>query len=176
MPPLQERDRKLKVVDLQQPDFLRTLENAIQFGTPVLMQNVGEELDPSLEPILAKAFVKRGGRLMLKLGDKEVEFNPDFRFYITTKMSNPHYGPEISTKTTIVNFAVVEQGLEAQLLGIVVRRERPELEEQKDNLVLNIAAGKKKLVDLEDRILQLLATAQVPHKHGLLRTPPNKIK
>ena len=97
----------------------------------------------------------------MKLGDKEVEYNPEFRFYICTKLSNPHYTPEISTKTTITNFAVKEQGLEAQLLGTVVRKERPELEEQKDTLVLNIASGKKKLEDLEDEILRLLSTAQV---------------
>ena len=47
---------------------------------------------------------------MIRLGDKEVEYNYDFRFYITTKLSNPHYSPEIATKTTIVNFAVKEQG------------------------------------------------------------------
>ena len=47
---------------------------------------------------------------MIRLGDKEVEYSPDFHFYITTKLSNPHYTPEISTKTTIVNFAVKEQG------------------------------------------------------------------
>ena len=47
---------------------------------------------------------------MIRLGDKEVEYNPDFKFYITTKLSNPHYTPEIATKTTIVNFAVKEQG------------------------------------------------------------------
>ena len=51
-----------------------------------------------------------GGAPMIRLGDKEVEYNEDFRFYITTKLSNPHYSPEISTKTTIVNFAVKEQG------------------------------------------------------------------
>ena len=47
---------------------------------------------------------------MIRLGDKEVEYSPEFRFYITTKLSNHHYTPEISTKTTIVNFAVKEQG------------------------------------------------------------------
>jgi len=47
---------------------------------------------------------------LIRLGDKEVEYSPEFRFYITTKLSNPHYTPEISTKTTIVNFAVKEQG------------------------------------------------------------------
>ena len=51
-----------------------------------------------------------GGRYTIRLGDKEVEYNLKFRFYICTKMSNPHYTPEISTKTTIVNFSVKEQG------------------------------------------------------------------
>ena len=36
----------------------------------------------------------------------------------------------------------------------MVRKEKPELEEQKDSLVLNIAAGKKKLQELEDEILR----------------------
>ena len=92
--------------------------------------------------------------MTIQIGDKELDYNIDFRFYITTKLGNPHYTPEISTKTTITNFAVKEVGLEAQLLGIVVRKERPELEEQKDSLVMNIAAGKNKLAELEDEILR----------------------
>uniref|UniRef100_A0A4W6ECP9 Dynein axonemal heavy chain 2 n=1 Tax=Lates calcarifer TaxID=8187 RepID=A0A4W6ECP9_LATCA len=154
-----EMKRGLKVIDFQMPDYMRVLENAIQFGNPVLLQNVQEELDPSLNPILNKSLTRIGGRLLLKLGDKEVEYSPEFRFYITTKLSNPHYTPEISTKTTIVNFAVKEQGLEAQLLGIVVRKERPELEEQKDSLVISIASGKRSLQELEDEILRLLNEA-----------------
>lgn len=53
--------------------------------------------------------VSLGGRLLMKLGDKEIEYNPEFCFYITTKLPNPHYSPETCTKTTIVNFAVKEQ-------------------------------------------------------------------
>ncbi|CAL1538804.1 unnamed protein product [Lymnaea stagnalis] len=152
-----EHSEGLKVIDLQMSDYMRVLEGAIQYGSPVLLQNVQEKLDPSLDPILNKSLMKiAGGANIMRLGDKEIEYNDSFRFYITTKMSNPHYTPEISTKATIVNFAVKEQGLEAQLLGIVVRKERPELEEQKDNLVRSIAAGKKKLVECEDEILRLL--------------------
>ena len=55
-----EGKRNLKVIDLQQHDYLRTLENAIQYGFPVLLQNVQEELDPSLSPILNKSVIKRG--------------------------------------------------------------------------------------------------------------------
>lgn len=51
----------------------------------------------------------------------------------------------------------MHQGLEAQLLGIVVRKERPELEEQKDSLVINIASGKRKLQELEDEVLRWAA-------------------
>ncbi|XP_032872211.1 dynein heavy chain 2, axonemal [Amblyraja radiata] len=154
-----EHLKGLKLIDFQMSDYMRVLENGVQFGSPVLLQNVQEELDPSLGPILNKSVTKAGGRLLMKLGDKEIEYNQDFRFYITTKLSNPHYPPEISSTTTIVNFAVKVQGLEAQLLGIVVRKERPELEEQKDTLVINIAAGKKKLKELEDEILRLLNEA-----------------
>ncbi|XP_074081622.1 dynein axonemal heavy chain 2 isoform X3 [Macrotis lagotis] len=154
-----EGNQGLKIIDLQMSDYLRVLEGAIQNGNPVLLQNVQEYLDPTLSPVLNKSVTRIGGRLLMRLGDKEVDYNTDFRFYITTKLSNPHYSPETSAKTTIVNFAVKEQGLEAQLLGIVVRKERPELEEQKDSLVINIAAGKRKIKELEDEILRLLNEA-----------------
>ena len=117
------------------------IEKAVQFGKPVLLQNVLETLDPSLSPILNKNIIKQGGADLIKIDDKLVSYDSRFRFFVTTKMSNPHYPPEISTKTTLVNFAVKEQGLEAQLLGIVVRKERPQLEEQKDQLVSTISRG-----------------------------------
>lgn len=154
-----EKANGLKVVTLKQADYLRTLENAIAFGQPVLMQEVEEELDPSLEPIMSRAVVKVGNRQIIRLGDKEVDYNPDFRFYLTTKLANPHYTPEISTKACLVNFCVKQQGLEDQLLGIVVRKERPELEVQKNDLVVAVASGKRKLVELEDTILRMLSEA-----------------
>ena len=55
-----EKDNKLQVVKLTQADYVRTLENCIQFGNPVLIENVGEELDPSLEPLLLKQKFKSG--------------------------------------------------------------------------------------------------------------------
>ena len=89
---------------------MRTLENAMRFGAPVLLQDVGEELDPALDPILNKSIVKVGNRTLIRLEEgKEVEYNTDFRLYITSKSKNPKFKPEVSTKTTIVNFTVTEQ-------------------------------------------------------------------
>ncbi|KAJ8920059.1 hypothetical protein NQ315_011713 [Exocentrus adspersus] len=136
--------------------YMGVIEKAVQDGSPVLLQNILETIDPSLNPILGKAVVKQGGMNLIKLDDRMVSYNERFRFFITTKLTNPHYPPEISTKTTLVNFAVKEQGLEAQLLGIVVRKEKPQLEEQKDHLVTTIAKGKRTLLDLESELLKLL--------------------
>ena len=151
--------QSLLVVDPKM-DFMRAMEGAVQFGTPVLLQDVGEELDAALDPILLKKFMIEGNRKYVRLGDKLVEFNEDFKLFITTRMSNPHYSPEICTKTLIVNFAVKQKGLEDQLLGIVVQSEEPKLEEDKNKLVLQVALNKKTLLDLETKILNLLSSAK----------------
>lgn len=67
----------------------------------VLLENVGEELDPILEPLLLKQTFKQGGSICIRLGDSTIEYAPDFRFYITTKLRNPHYLPEISVKVSL---------------------------------------------------------------------------
>lgn len=102
----QEKNNALDIVKLTDKDFLRSLENAVRFGKPCLLENVGEELDPALEPILLKQTFKQAGSTVIKLGDSVIPYHDDFKFYITTKLPNPHYTPEISTKVTLVNFTL----------------------------------------------------------------------
>uniref|UniRef100_A0A8C4M1C9 Dynein axonemal heavy chain 1 n=1 Tax=Equus asinus TaxID=9793 RepID=A0A8C4M1C9_EQUAS len=101
-----EKDSGLDVFKLSDRDFLRSMENAIRFGKPCLLENVGEELDPALEPVLLKQTYKQQGNTVLKLGDTVIPYHEDFRMYITTKLPNPHYTPEISTKLTLINFTL----------------------------------------------------------------------
>lgn len=81
-----EKKNNLQVIKLTDTDFVRILENCIQFGTPVLLENIAEELDPLLEPLLLKQTFKQGGSICIKLGDSIIEYSFDFRFYITTKV------------------------------------------------------------------------------------------
>lgn len=60
----------------------------------------------------------------IRLGESVIEYSCDFRFYITTKLRNPHYLPELATKVSLLNFMITPEGLEDQLLGIVVAKER----------------------------------------------------
>lgn len=68
-------------------------------------------------------------------------------------MDGTRTGVEGRRGGTLWNLIILCAGLEAQLLGIVVRKEKPQLEEQKDNLVYTIASNKRTLKELEDRIL-----------------------
>ncbi|KAJ3193186.1 Dynein heavy chain 7, axonemal [Irineochytrium annulatum] len=155
-----EKAKSLQVVKLTDSDYVRTLENAVQFGTPVLLENVAEELDPVLEPLLLQQTFKQGGITCIRIGDSTVEYSPDFRFYITTKLRNPHYLPELSTRVTLLNFMITPEGLEDQLLGIVIAKERPELEEMKNQLLLQSAENKKQLQEIEDKILEVLSSSE----------------
>uniref|UniRef100_A0A8B9CE97 Dynein axonemal heavy chain 7 n=1 Tax=Anser brachyrhynchus TaxID=132585 RepID=A0A8B9CE97_9AVES len=155
-----EKVNSLHIIKLSDPQFVTTLENCIQFGSPVLLENIGEELDPILEPLLLKQTFKQSGSICICLGDSTIEYAPEFRFYITTKLRNPHYLPEVSVKVTLLNFMITSEGLQDQLLGIVVARERPDLEEEKQALILQGAENKRQLKEIEDKILEVLSASE----------------
>ena len=155
-----EAKSKLSTTRIDNPNMLRTLENCIRIGTPLLVEDIGEYLDPALEPVLARAVFKQGGRLLIHLGDSDVDYDPTFRMYISTKLPNPHYLPEVCIKVTVINFTVTQMGLEDQLLGAVVKKERPDIELKKNRLVVSMAADKKQLQELEDRILKCLSESK----------------
>ncbi|XP_078000357.1 dynein axonemal heavy chain 1-like isoform X2 [Glandiceps talaboti] len=155
-----EKDNGMDVIKLTDRDFLRSLENAVRFGKPCLLENVAEELDPALEPILLRQTFKQQGSTVIKLGDAIIPYHDDFKFYITTKFPNPHYTPEVSTKVTVVNFTLSPSGLEDQVLSRVVAEERPDLEEAKNQLIISNAKMKQELKEIEDKILERLSASQ----------------
>jgi len=154
-----EKENQLMVTKLSNPKFLKIIEVCLPAGNPVMIENIEEKLDPSLEPLLQKNIVKVSGQNSIKLGDTWTAINPDFKFFITTKLQNPHYLPEICIKVTLINFTVTPTGLEDQLLVDVVKYEKPELEQQRDTLIVQLADFKRQLKDTEDKILKLVAEA-----------------
>ena len=62
---------------------------------------------------------------MIKIGDNVVPYHPDFRFYMTSKLANPHYPPEVSVKVSLLNFFVTPEGLDEQLLDTIVVQVTP---------------------------------------------------
>ncbi|KAL0221591.1 hypothetical protein RCL1_001445 [Eukaryota sp. TZLM3-RCL] len=156
---LMEAKNGLVVVKMTDNDMIKVLERAVQFGKPVLLENVPQTLDPSLDPLLTRAVFKSGGMLHIQLGDT-VPYDENFRLYITTKLPNPTYAPEICAKVCLVNFCITPLGLEDQLLSTVVQAWEPALEEQKNELILQKARCEAERLEIEKRILSLLANAE----------------
>lgn len=77
---------------------------AIKYGFPFLFQDVDEYIDPVIDNILLKNVKGAEGRQVIMLGDKEVDYDPNFKLYLNTKLSNPKYSPSVFGKAMVINY------------------------------------------------------------------------
>ncbi|NWI70492.1 DYH17 protein, partial [Todus mexicanus] len=148
---------ELRAIRLGQRSYLETIEQAVSEGQTLLIEDLGETVEPVLDHLLGRNTTKKGR--YIKIGDKEVEYHPRFRLILHTKYFNPHYKPEVQAQCTLINFLVTREGLEDQLLAAVVAKERPDLEALKANLTKSQNEFKIRLKELEDSLLARLSAA-----------------
>lgn len=154
-----ELHNNLKILSFNDADFLRNLEVAVKYGTPVLFQDVEDYIDPVIGNLLEKNFRYQTGQAYVMLGDKEIDVDANFRLYLTTKLSNPQLDPSIYARALVINYAITIDGLENQLLAEVVKVERTDLEEQREMLIEETSINKILLSTLEDSLLRELASS-----------------
>lgn len=70
------------------------------------------------------------------------------------------FSPSLIHQVTLLNFMLTPQGLQDQLLAIVVAKECPEMEERKNNLIIESADNKRQLKEIEDQILMVLSSSE----------------
>ena len=179
-----EKRNDLKILKLTSKDvgsskekdreFIRTLTGSIRIGKPILIEDLEETFDPSLDPLLQKQFNENAsGIKFIHLDDKDIEYDQSFRFYMTSKLPNPHYLPEVCISVTLINFTVTFKGLEDQLLSDVVIKEKPEIEKKKDEITVRLASDKKSLKEIENKILKMLSNStleQILDSDNLINT------
>jgi len=146
-------------ITLTQDKWMKRVEHALINGMVLMIESIGENIDPLLDPLLSKSFIKKGKNFQVKIGSEDIEIMPSFKLYLQTKLINPHYKPETAAQCTIINFIVTESGLEDQLLASVVRVEKPDLEATKEELVNKQNQFLVTLDQLESDLLKNLAEA-----------------
>ncbi|NXP60283.1 DYH17 protein, partial [Chloropsis cyanopogon] len=145
----------LQIVRLGQRRYLDIIAQAVSEGQTLLIEDIGETIEAVLDPLLGRTLMGR----YIRIGDKEVEYNQQFRLILHTRCFNPHYKPEVQAQCTLINFLVTREGLEDQLLAAVVAGERPDLEALKASLTKSQNEFKIKLKELEDSLLARLSAA-----------------
>jgi len=159
---IQQREEKnlppFGTTTLNNPKLKDQLEFCMGEGKSMIVLGVEQEIDPMLDPVLEKEIVKKGKSMYIDVADKLCEFSFDFKLYFITRLPNPHFSPELQAKTTVVDFTVTMKGLEEQLLGRVIGREQHALEEQLNQVLADVNANTKSLLQLDAMLLERLSS------------------
>ncbi|CAF0769940.1 unnamed protein product [Adineta steineri] len=152
------KNKKVEVINQQDSNFTTQLELAVRFGKTLIVQEV-DGVEPVLYPILRKDLAAQGPRHVVQIGEKVIDYNPDFRIYLTTRNPTPELLPDMEAIVNEVNFTTTRAGLTGQLLATAIQHEKPELEVRKTELLRKEEELKIELAKLEDQLLEDLANA-----------------
>ncbi|EMD41600.1 dynein heavy chain protein 1 [Gelatoporia subvermispora B] len=149
------KDRKITVTSFLDEAFLKVLESALRFGNTLLIQDV-EHLDPILNPVLNKEIRRTGGRVLIRLGNQDIDFSPSFTMFLATRDPSVEFSPDICSRVTFVNFTMTRSSLQSQSLDQVLKVERPDIERKRTDLMKMQGEFRLRLRTLEKLLLQAL--------------------
>lgn len=155
---LKRNQQKLEVVSHRHPKFTNALELACRFGKELLVQEL-EEIDAMLVPVLRRDLQQEGSRVVVKVGDKAVDYSPQFKLYLACRNAALRLPSNTHALVCLINYSVTRSGLESKLLSMVINHEQPELESKKMELLENEDRLKGSLVRLEDELLAELGSS-----------------
>ena len=147
--------KKLTSTTFTDSSFLKLLENALRFGYPILVQDV-EKIDPIMNSLLNKEIHKQSGRNLIRIGDQEIDFSLTFNMFMITRDSSCHFTPDLCSRVTFLNFTITPSSLQNQILDIVLKNERPEVNQRKEELIKAQREYKVQLRQLEEDLLTAL--------------------
>jgi dynein heavy chain 1 len=149
------RDRKITVTSFLDESFLKNLESALRFGNPLLIQDV-ENLDPILNSVLNRELRRTGGRVLIRIGNQDIDFSPSFTMFLSTRDPSVEFSPDICSRVTFVNFTMTRSSLQTQALDKVLKVERPEIDKKRTDLMKLQGEFRLRLRHLERSLLQAL--------------------
>ena len=140
--------------------FMDIVRFCLENGRSLLIENIENEVDPEIDPILEKQTIIKGRNKFVNVSGQSVEWDDDFKLFMTSRLGNPHFSPELAAKTTIIDFTVTIGGLEQQLLGRVLSKEQRSLEESLQQLLEEITANAKSLEQYNKNLLERLSKTE----------------
>ncbi|XP_033735277.1 cytoplasmic dynein 1 heavy chain 1-like isoform X2 [Pecten maximus] len=149
------KDKKVTKTSFLDDAFRKNLESALRFGNPLLVQDV-ESYDPILNPVLNRELRRTGGRVLITLGDQDIDLSPSFTIFLSTRDPNVDFSPDLCSRVTFVNFTVTRSSLQDQCLNQVLKAERPDVDAKRSDLLKLQGEFQLRLRQLEKSLLGAL--------------------
>jgi dynein heavy chain 1 len=153
------KESKIAVTSFLDDSFMKSLESALRFGNPIIIQDV-ESYDPILNTILNKEIHKTGGRVLIRLADQDIDFSPSFQMFLITRDPTFNFTPDLNSRVTFVNFTITPSSLQSQCLNKVLKAEQPEVDLKRQDMLKLQGEFKVKLRELEAQLLDALNQAE----------------
>ena len=148
------------IININNPQLKDRLKLPLQEGWTVMVEGIENEVDPMLDLVLEKQIIVKGRIKLIRISDTEMDYSDKFMLYLTIRLSNTHFSTELAAKTAIINFTVIQSGLEQQLIGRVLSKEQNYLEEQLTLLLEDVTENTKTLQRFDKQLLERLTNSQ----------------
>ncbi|KAL3101915.1 hypothetical protein niasHS_003324 [Heterodera schachtii] len=148
-----------EILRANQTDLMTKIELGVRFGKTLIIDEIDERIEPALVPLLRRDFHTIGARLAIQLGEKQVDFNDQFRLFLCSRNEHCHLASHVSAVVSEINFSITRSGLASQFLSLAIELEKPELEQSSAQLSSQMEALKLEMDNLEQVLLEQLAVS-----------------
>eukprot|EP00927_Polykrikos_kofoidii_P026243 TRINITY_DN23401_c0_g4_i1.p1 TRINITY_DN23401_c0_g4~~TRINITY_DN23401_c0_g4_i1.p1 ORF type:complete len:2209 (-),score=513.79 TRINITY_DN23401_c0_g4_i1:103-6207(-) len=150
------KEKRLLATSFGEAQFMKQLESSLRFGSTLLVMDV-DRVDPIMNNLLNKETFKQGPRVMISLGDQDIDFSPAFEMFLCTRDATAQFTPDLCSRVTFVNFTVTPSSLQGQCMNALLKSERPDVDQKRADLLKLQGEFKVKIRELEENLLHALS-------------------
>jgi dynein heavy chain 2 len=168
----EKKEMQATVLQRTHERFSSQLEQAVRFGKVLIVTEI-DSIDPILIPLVRKDFIFTGSHPAVRVGDREIDYNDNFKLYLVTRDPQPRLHPSAAAFVSIINFSITRSGLESTLLSLTLEKELPEDQQERSSLIAQEEKMKLELAQLESDLLQTLVkadSANILSNYNLIET------
>nr|3QMZ_A Chain A, Cytoplasmic dynein heavy chain [Saccharomyces cerevisiae]3QMZ_B Chain B, Cytoplasmic dynein heavy chain [Saccharomyces cerevisiae] len=150
---------KTVLLSFLEEGFVKRLENAVRFGSVVIIQD-GEFFDPIISRLISREFNHAGNRVTVEIGDHEVDVSGDFKLFIHSCDPSGDIPIFLRSRVRLVHFVTNKESIETRIFDITLTEENAEMQRKREDLIKLNTEYRLKLKNLEKRLLEELNNSQ----------------
>ena len=142
---------------------IRKLENAVNFGNYFLLEDLSslgsEGIPIGIQMLLARRTFRENGNDCIKIRDHVVEYDRDFKLYVTTRSEDVLLSSsDVLKYFNIIDFSVRGRTLEHRIQTRAFSFKEPLLYKKEADLLNDIARSRLSISTTEKAILEMIET------------------